>query len=103
LIAHKNLSAEKQTILDQLRFRMKTVKNANANKYILMNAPNDRIDKICSILPGMKSPTVLPLRLEGWSSVHTVIQEDKFWEIIEALKQNGAEGIIVVPIEKMIF
>ena len=103
LIVNKNLSPEKQAILDQLRFRMKTVKNANANKYILMNAPNDAIDKICSILPGMKSPTILPLRLEGWSSVHTVIQEDKFWKIIEDLKQNGAEGIIVVPIEKMVF
>ena len=102
LLANKDLSPEKQAILDRFIFRIESVQAAKNNKYILMNAPNDTIDKIIEILPGMKSPTVMPLADEGWSSVHTVIQEDDFWEIIEELKGAGAEGILVVPIEKMI-
>lgn len=102
LLANKDLSAEKQAILDRFIFRIESVQAAKNNKYILMNAPNNAIDKIIEILPGMKSPTVMPLADEGWSSVHTVIQEDDFWEIIEELKGAGAEGILVVPIEKMI-
>lgn len=102
LLASKNLSKEKKAILNKLLFRMDAVQTAKSNKYILLNAPTDNIDKIISILPGMKSPTVLPLAMEGWSSVHTVIQEDDFWQIIEDLKSEGAQGILVVPIEKMI-
>jgi ATP phosphoribosyltransferase len=102
LLANKGLAAEKKAILDKLLFRIDSVQTAKNNKYILLNAPSDKIDKIIQILPGMKSPTVLPLAMEGWSSVHTVIQEDDFWQIIEDLKAEGAEGILVVPIEKMI-
>ncbi len=102
LVASSNLSAEKQQLLDELIFRINAVQAANSNKYILMNVPNDKIDAIVQILPGMKSPTVLPLADKGWSSVHSVIQENKFWEIIGQLKEMGAEGILVVPIEKMI-
>lgn len=102
MLANKKLSAEKQAILDKLIFRINAVQAAKNNKYILLNAPNDKIQEIIKILPGMKSPTVLPLAMEGWSSVHTVIQEDDFWQIIEDLKSAGAEGILVVPIEKMI-
>lgn len=102
LLATPGLPAEKQAILDKLIFRINAVQAAKNNKYILLNAPNDQIEEIIRILPGMKSPTVLPLALEGWSSVHTVIQEDDFWQIIEDLKSAGAEGILVVPIEKMI-
>ena len=81
---------------------MKAVRNSAENKYILLNSPNDAIQKIISILPGMKSPTVLPLADKGWSSIHSVIKEDEFWDIIEKLKAAGAQGILVVPIEKMI-
>ncbi|WP_420387621.1 ATP phosphoribosyltransferase [Roseivirga sp.] len=102
LLATPGLPKEKQAILDKLIFRINAVQAAKNNKYILLNAPNDQIQEIIRILPGMKSPTVLPLALEGWSSVHTVIQEDDFWQIIEDLKSAGAEGILVVPIEKMI-
>tara|TARA_A100000171_G_scaffold52655_1_gene72195 strand:- start:476 stop:1336 length:861 start_codon:yes stop_codon:yes gene_type:complete len=102
MLANKNLSAEKKEILDRLIFRIDSVQTAKNNKYILLNAPNDALDNIISILPGMKSPTVLPLATEGWSSVHSVIQEDDFWEIIEELRNAGAQGILVVPIEKMI-
>jgi ATP phosphoribosyltransferase len=102
LLANKGLTAEKKAILDKLLFRIDSVQTAKNNKYILLNAPSNKIDKIIQILPGMKSPTVLPLAMEGWSSVHTVIQEDDFWQIIEDLKAEGAEGILVVPIEKMI-
>jgi len=102
LLATKAMSEEKQAILDKLLFRIDAVQTAKNNKYILLNAPTENIDKIIDILPGMKSPTVLPLAMEGWSSVHTVIQEDDFWQIIEALKAEGAQGILVVPIEKMI-
>ena len=83
-------------------FRIRAVKKASNNKYVLLNAPNDSLEKIISLLPGMKSPTVLPLAESGWSSVHSVLSEDEFWEKIEALKNAGAQGILVIPIEKMI-
>jgi len=102
MLANKNLSGEKKHILDKLLFRFDAVQTAKNNKYILLNAPSEKVSKIIEILPGIKSPTVLPLAMEGWSSVHTVIQEDDFWQIIEDLKAEGAEGILVVPIEKMI-
>ncbi len=102
LISSPKLSEEKKKLLDEIIFRINSVMAANSNKYILMNVPNDKVSDIVDILPGMKSPTVLPLAQEGWSSVHSVIQEKKFWEIIGQLKNNGAEGILVVPIEKMI-
>lgn len=102
LIKHKNFSAEQQQILERLMFRMESVKKAKKNKYVLLNAPNDQLEKIIALLPGMKSPTVLPLASPGWSSVHSVIAESDFWEIIEQLKNAGAEGILVIPIEKMI-
>lgn len=102
IIACRNLSEEKRDILDKLLFRIRAVINANENKYILLNAPENAIEKICSILPGMKSPTVLPLAEEGWCSLHSVVREDEFWERIHQLKEVGAEGILVIPIEKMI-
>lgn len=102
LVANANLSADKQEILDKLLFRIKAVQRSTSNKYILLNAPNEALGKIAAILPGMKSPTVMPLAEEGWSSVHSVVQEDRFWEIIDQLKTAGAQGILVIPIEKMI-
>lgn len=102
MLANKNLSTEKKEILDRLIFRIDSVQAAKNNKYILLNAPNEALDKIVDILPGMKSPTVLPLATQGWSSVHSVIKEDDFWQIIEDLRNAGAQGILVVPIEKMI-
>lgn len=102
LVANKKLGSLKQEILDKLLFRIHAVRKAKSNKYILMNAPNAQLEAICSVLPGMKSPTILPLAESGWSSVHSVVQEDQFWDIIEKLKSNGAQGILVVPIEKMI-
>jgi ATP phosphoribosyltransferase len=102
MIANNNLDSAKQSILDKLLFRMKAVRNSSENKYILLNAPNESVQKIISILPGMKSPTVLPLAEKGWSSIHSVVKEDEFWDIIEKLKNNGAQGILVVPIEKMV-
>jgi len=102
LIKNKNLSTEQQQILDKLLFRIQAVKKAKNNKYILLNAPNEKLKEIIALLPGMKSPTVLPLAEEGWSSVHSVLNENEFWEIIEQLKAHGAQGILVVPIEKMI-
>lgn len=102
LISNKNLSAEKKEILDQLLFRIDAVQQSTENKYILLNAPNAQLQKITEILPGMKSPTVLPLAKDGWSSLHSVIKEDDFWNVIGQLKNAGAEGILVVPIEKMI-
>lgn len=98
----EDLSADKMLLLKQLVFRIESVLKARKNKYILMNAPNDGIDEIINILPGMKSPTVMPLAEAGWSSIHTVIEEKRFWEIIDELKDAGAEGILVAPIEKMI-
>lgn len=102
LVANKKLDQSRQDILDKLLFRINAVRKAKYNKYILMNAPNNKLDAICKVLPGMKSPTILPLAETGWSSVHSVVQEDQFWDIIEKLKSNGAQGILVVPIEKMI-
>ena len=102
LIGNKHLSAEKKEILKELLFRMDAVKTAEDKKYVLMNAPKERLDDIVAVLPGMKSPTVMPLAQEGWCSVHTVLDEKCFWEIIGKLKQLGAEGILVLPIEKMI-
>ena len=102
MIGNKNLSAEKQEILDELLFRFNSYKNAEGKKYIILNVPNDKINDVCEILPGMKSPTITPLVKEGWSSMHSVISEKTFWEIISKLKALGAEGILVIPIEKMI-
>jgi len=102
LIRSKKLEEAQLKLLNQLLFRIRAVKKASNNKYVLLNAPNDSVDKIISLLPGMKSPTVLPLAESGWSSVHSVLSEDEFWEKIEALKNVGAQGILVVPIEKMI-
>ena len=102
LVANRALADEQQKLLSQLLFRIRAVRKAKNNKYILLNAPNDRLKAICDILPGMKSPTILPLAEENWSSVHSVVEENKFWEIIEKLKGEGAQGILVVPIEKMI-
>jgi ATP phosphoribosyltransferase len=102
LVKRNNLPVELVTILDRLLFRMESVKKAKKNKYVLLNAPNAQLDKIIALLPGMKSPTIIPLATEGWSSVHTVIEEADFWNLIEQLKAVGAEGILVVPIEKMI-
>jgi ATP phosphoribosyltransferase len=102
LIKSEALDESQLKMLDKLLFRIKAVKKARNNKYILLNAPNNNLDKIISLLPGMKSPTVLPLAQEGWSSVHSVLSENEFWDIIEKLKAEGAQGILVVPIEKMI-
>lgn len=102
LVAGRALGAPQRALLDKLIFRINAVRKAQRNKYILLNAPNDRLEDICALLPGMKSPTVLPLADEGWSSVHSVVNEDDFWDIIENLKRHGAQGILVVPIEKMI-
>ena len=102
LIGNKTLSTEKRIILESLLFRIRSVKKAKNNKYVLLNAPNDKLDTICSLLPGMKSPTILPLAEPGWSSVHSVINESDFWDVIEQLKANGAQGILIIPIEKMI-
>lgn len=93
---------ERTTILEQLQFRIQSVLRARQSKYVLLNAPNSKLDAIIALLPGMRSPTVLPLAEEGWSSVHTVINKDKFWEVISELKKAGAEGILVCPIEKMV-
>ena len=102
LIKTKELDSQLQKTLDQLLFRIRAVRKAKRNKYVLLNAPNDSLDKIIKLLPGMRSPTVLPLATSGWSSVHSVLNEDEFWEKIEQLKAAGAEGILVIPIEKMI-
>jgi ATP phosphoribosyltransferase len=102
LIGNKQMSDEKKAVLDELLFRIEAVKNAEDKKYVLMNVPTDKVKEVVDILPGAKSPTVMPLATEGWSSVHTVIDEKRFWEIIRQLKELGAQGILVVPIEKMI-
>ena len=102
LIGNKNLSEEKKAILEELLFRIDAVKAAEDKKYVLMNVPTDKLNDIIQVLPGMKSPTVMPLAQEGWSSVHTVLDQKCFWEIIGKLKALGAEGILVLPIEKMI-
>jgi ATP phosphoribosyltransferase len=102
LIKNEQLSEAQQAILNKLLFRIQSVKKAKNTKYVLLNAPNNNLAEIISLLPGMKSPTVLPLAEEGWSSVHSVLSENEFWDIIEKLKAAGAQGILVVPIEKMI-
>lgn len=102
LIGNKNLSEEKREILDELIFRIDAVKAAEDKKYVLMNAPTSKVKDIIEVLPGIKSPTVMPLATEGWSSIHTVLDEKCFWQIIGKLKSLGAEGLLVLPIEKMI-
>lgn len=102
LISNQSLTIEKRTILESLLFRIRSVKKARNNKYVLLNAPNDKLETICHLLPGMRSPTILPLAEPGWSSVHSVINENDFWNVIEQLKINGAQGILIIPIEKMI-
>jgi ATP phosphoribosyltransferase len=102
IIANPELSLEKQEILDKLLFRIEAVKKAKNNKYILMNCPNASIEKITTVIPGMKSPTIIPLGRPGWSSLHSVVDENDFWEKIDLLRECGAEGILVIPIEKMI-
>lgn len=102
LISHPNMNAAKKAIVDKLLFRMNAVQKGKSSKYVLLNAPNDSLEKIVSLIPGMRSPTILPLAQKGWSSVHSVLSEDQFWENIEELRTAGAEGILVVPIEKMI-
>lgn len=102
IIGNKYLSDEKTAILEKLLFRIRSVKSAKENKYILLNAPESSVSEICRILPGMKSPTILPLAEKGWCSLHSVVKEDEFWERIDQLKKAGAEGILVIPIEKMI-
>jgi len=102
LIRNQQLGADKMGLIERLLFRIQSVKKAKRNKYVLLNAPNDKLLEIISLLPGMKSPTVLPLAESGWSSVHSVLSEDEFWDRIEKLKAAGAQGILVVPIEKMV-
>lgn len=102
LIRNNALPVEKQQSVEKLLFRMDAVQKGKKNKYVLLNAPNASIDKIISLIPGMRSPTILPLAEEGWSSVHSVISEDQFWENIEELRTAGAQGILVIPIEKMV-
>ncbi len=102
LVRNERLGLEQQQLLERFLFRIRAVKKARDNKYILLNAPNEQLPEIIRLLPGMKSPTVLPLAEAGWSSVHSVLSENDFWEIIERLKEAGAQGILVVPIEKMV-
>lgn len=102
LIGNPNLSTEKKEILNELLFRFDSYKNAEGKKYIILNIENSKIEEVCKLLPGMKSPTITPLVKEGWSSLHSVIEEKTFWDIINQLKALGAEGILVIPIEKMI-
>ena len=102
IIGDLNLSDEKQKILDKLLFRTRSVQTAHRNKYVVLNAPSKNVEKIVQVIPGMKSPTVVPLAKEGWVSIHSVIKESDFWDIIDQLKDCGAQGILVMPIEKMI-
>ena len=102
LAVSPDISNENKEILKKLQFRIQAVLKARASKYVLLNAPNDKIDRIVNILPGMRSPTVLPLAEKGWSSIHTVVEKNKFWDILDELKAEGAEGILVCPIEKMV-
>ena len=102
LVANPDLDEEKRALVEQLIFRIKAVLAAKCNKYILLNAPEEKLEEICRVLPGVKSPTVMPLRMKGWYSLHSVVNENRFWESIGALRAAGAEGILVVPIEKMI-
>ena len=102
LAASSLISENNQQILEKLQFRIQSVLKGRQSKYILLNAPNDKLQDIINIIPGMKSPTVLPLADKGWSSVHSVLNKNEFWEIIDELKQKGAQGILVCPIEKMV-
>lgn len=102
LAVSPKINEERKELLEKLQFRIQAVLRARGSKYVLLNAPNEKLDGILKLLPGMRSPTVLPLADEGWSSVHTVINKDKFWEVIDELKKAGAEGILVCPIEKMV-
>jgi ATP phosphoribosyltransferase len=102
LVANSKIDADKKEILEKLLFRMRSVRKAKKSKYVLMNVPNENLDQVIALLPGMRSPTVLPLAESGWSSVHSVLSEDEFWDRIEKLRGAGAEGILVVPIEKLI-
>lgn len=102
LVVNPALSGEKQDILDRLLFRVQANRNAKNHRYILLNAPNDRLDEIASLVPGMKSPTILPLSIEGWSSLHSVVPEAVFWDVLEKIKAAGAQGILVAPLERMI-
>lgn len=102
LATSPKISEENQAIIDTIQFRLKSVLRGRENKYVLLNAPNDKLNEICSILPGMNSPTILPLAKEGWSSLHSVINKNDFWDVIDELKANGAEGILVCPIENMV-
>jgi ATP phosphoribosyltransferase len=102
MVSTKKLTTGKKSILSDLLFRVQSVQRSKNYKYILLNAPNEKLDAIIEVIPGMKSPTITPLAREGWSSLHSVIREDEFWEIIDKLKAYGAEGILVIPIEKMI-
>lgn len=102
LIGHPGLDAEKRRVLDELLFRIRAVKAAEDKKYVLMNAPRDKVDDIVSVLPGIKSPTIMPLADTEWCSIHTVVDEERFWKIIGQLKEKGAQGILVLPIEKMV-
>ena len=99
---NKNLSSEKEHLLEKFLFRVKAVLKAKNTKYILMNVPNDKIAQVSDILPVLKSPTVIPLADEGWSSIHSVIEEKRFWEVIDELKQAGAQDILIIPIDKMV-
>ncbi len=102
MIEHENLSQVKRNILDDMIFRIRSVQKAKKNKYILLNAPNENLNEIINLIPGMKSPSVVPLAKAGWSSLHSVIEEKDFWSVIDKLKQKGAQGILVIPLEKMI-
>jgi ATP phosphoribosyltransferase len=102
LATSPQIDAQAQALIDKIRFRLQSVLKGRSNKYVLLNAPNDKLDAICNILPGMNSPTILPLAKEGWSSLHSVINKNDFWEVIDELKANGAEGILVCPIENMV-
>jgi ATP phosphoribosyltransferase len=102
LLSAPGLGEGKMATMNELLFRIRSVLAAGNNKYILLNAPDDKLDQIISAIPGMKSPTVLPLAMKGWSSVHSVVNENEFWQVIGKLRENGAEGILVIPIEKMI-
>lgn len=103
LIANKKLEKEKHETLNKLLFRVRAVQTAQNYKYILLNAPNEKLNDIINMIPGMKSPTIVPLAMSGWSSIHSVLEENQFWENIEAIRAAGAEGILVIPIEKMIY
>ena len=102
LVARKDLPGDERELLEKLLFRIRAVNAAKSNKYILLNAPDDKLEQVIALLPGIKSPTVMPLATTGWSSIHSVINENDFWEIVESLKDAGAEGILVLPIEQMV-